>query len=148
MVVKTCVSRGVDRFQLGGSRAIVPFLGVVYHHDPGKVQVTAVATFTRICEFDDYVMTHKPVRELGQDIRTLPTYTIPEAASFLAIPTRTLFEWYAGQKPVLKPSGRSAGVALLSFRDLEESYKVHLLRSKEDYSLQYLRNAMAEARDE
>jgi uncharacterized protein (DUF433 family) len=38
-------------------------------------------------------------------------------------------------------------VALLSFEDLEEAYKVQLLRSKHAKSLQYLRNAMRDARE-
>jgi uncharacterized protein (DUF433 family) len=94
------------------------------------------------------VLRHKPIRQVGQDIRTLPTYTIPEAAVFLAISQRKLFDWYEGQNPVLKPSGYYNKIALLSFRDLEEAYKVHLLRSKERLSLQYLRRAMTHARKE
>jgi hypothetical protein len=31
------------------------------------------------------VLKHKPIRKPGQDIRQLPTYTIPEAAAYLAI---------------------------------------------------------------
>jgi hypothetical protein len=47
----------------------------------------------------------KPIRAKGQDIRTLPTYTIPEAAVFLAVNQRTLFSWYKGDEPILKASG-------------------------------------------
>lgn len=89
---------------------------------------------------------NKPRREPGQEISTLPTYTIPEAASFLAISKSTLFSWYAGRNPVLVPSGVVGDIVLLSFRDLQESYKVHILRSKERFSLQYLRRAMTDAR--
>lgn len=35
-MVRVCFSRGADRFRLGGSLAIVPFLGVVYHCYSGK----------------------------------------------------------------------------------------------------------------
>lgn len=51
---------------------------------------------------------------------------------------------------MLKPSGHYGEIALLSFQDLEEAYKVHLLRSQERkyrLSLQYLREATAEARE-
>jgi uncharacterized protein (DUF433 family) len=94
------------------------------------------------------VFHHKPIREPGQDISTLPTYTLPEAAAFLAISQRTLFSWYSSKNPVLKPSGSVGGMMLLSFRDLQEAYKVHILRSKEHFSLQYLRKAMTQARKE
>jgi uncharacterized protein (DUF433 family) len=95
------------------------------------------------------VLRHKPVRQPNQELSTLPTYTIPEAAEALAIPIRTLFAWYRGEAPVLKPSGCYGEIALLSFQDLEEAYKVHILRTqvrKYRLSLQYLREAMSEAR--
>jgi uncharacterized protein (DUF433 family) len=95
------------------------------------------------------VLRQKPVRRRNQEASTLPTYTIPEAAEALAIPVRTLFAWYRGDKPVLKPSGHYGEIALLSFQDLEEAYKVHMLRSQDRkyrLSLQYLRDAMNEAR--
>ncbi len=78
----------------------------------------------------------------------LPTYTIQEASAFLALSRRTLFDWFSGPNPVLKPALVVNEVALLSFRNLEEAYKVHILRSKHDLSLQYLRKAMTEARNE
>jgi uncharacterized protein (DUF433 family) len=96
------------------------------------------------------VLRHKPVRQPDQELNALPTYTIPEAAQALAIPIRTLFAWYRGDNPVLKPSGQYGDIALLSFWDLEEAYKVHMLRSevrKYRLSLQYLREAMTEARE-
>jgi uncharacterized protein (DUF433 family) len=94
---------------------------------------------------------HKPTLESGQDVRTLPTYTIPEAAEYLAIDAWTLLDWYSKRDPVLKPSGWYGDVqafALLSFENLEEAYKVHLLRTKFGYSMQYLRKALADARRE
>jgi uncharacterized protein (DUF433 family) len=59
----------------------------------------------------------------------------------------TLFAWYAGVRPILKPSGFLGKIALLSFEDLEEVYKIHLLRSKYQKSMQYLRYALPDARD-
>jgi uncharacterized protein (DUF433 family) len=101
----------------------------------------------RIANTGDHVLRNKPVRRPDQEISTLPTYTIPEAAEALAIPVRTLFDWYAGKYPVLRPSGQIGNIVLLSFQDLEEAYKVHILRSRERLSLQYLREAMTEARE-
>ncbi len=97
------------------------------------------------------VFNHKPTREKGQDIRTLPTYTIPEAASYLAIDQWTLWDWYSGAEPLLKPSGYygdAGAIALLSFHDMEEAYKLHLLRTKHAKSMQYLRKALADFRSQ
>jgi len=91
-------------------------------------------------------MTSKPTREKGQDIRTVPTYTIPEAAGFLAVSQRTLFSWYEGDEPILKSSGVYGGIHLLSYRDIEEAYRVHLLRQKSGFSLQFMRRSMRNAR--
>jgi uncharacterized protein (DUF433 family) len=92
------------------------------------------------------VLTHKPVRQPGQDIRTLPTYTIPEAAVFLAIPRRTLASWYEGEEPILKASGRYGLAHLLSYRDIEEAYRLYLLRERFNFSFQFLRRSMRNAR--
>ena len=91
----------------------------------------------------------KPVRGEGQDLRTLPTYTIPEAASFLAMPPRTLQSWYSGKGEIrlLVPSKSVGSVALLSFRDLEEAYKLYLLRSRYGFSFQELTKALNAARE-
>jgi len=104
---------------------------------------------------EEAVYYNKPSRQPRQPLAELPTYTIPEAATFLAINAGTLYSWYSGEYPILRSSGylriaRSSGythIALLSFRDLEEAYKIHLLRFKHRKSLQYLRKAMSDARD-
>ena len=90
---------------------------------------------------------NKPIREPKQALSELPTYTLPEAALFLAMNRGNLYDWYSGERSVLKASGRIGDVLLLSFRDLEEAYKIFLLRSKHRKSLQYLRKAMSDARD-
>ena len=89
----------------------------------------------------------KPTRQPKQPLAELPTYTIPEAAAFLAMTTRRLQDWYTGEHPILRASGSIGSIPLLSFRDLEEAYKVYLLRSKHTKSLQYLRRAFSDARD-
>ena len=106
------------------------------------------ATVTsQLWECNEQVLQHKPVRQPGQDIRTLPTYTIPEAATFLAIPRRTLSSWYAGSEPILKASGSYGLFApLLSYRDIEEAYRVYLLRERFQFSFQFLRRSMRNAR--
>jgi uncharacterized protein (DUF433 family) len=92
------------------------------------------------------VVKNKPVRQPRQDIRTLPTFTIREAAEALAINPRTMFSWYQGKDPLLKASDMSGSVHLLSYRDLEEAYRVHLLRQKHKFSFQFLRQSMRNAR--
>lgn len=92
------------------------------------------------------MLKNKPIRKPGQDIRALPTYTIPEAASFLAINTRTLQSWYEERNPILAASGQYGDIHLLSYADLEEAYRVYLLREKYHYSLQFLRKSMWNAR--
>jgi len=93
------------------------------------------------------VLHQKPTRKPTQPLAEFPTYTIPEAAVFLAMTKRRLQDWYIGESPILKASGSVGHIPLLSFRDLEEAYKVYLLRSKHSKSLQYLRIAMTDARD-
>lgn len=97
-------------------------------------------------ESSENVLRHKPVRQPGQDIRTLPTYTIPEASVFLAIPRRTLASWYEGDEPILKASGQYGLAHLLSYRDIEEAYRIYLLRERFNFSFQFLRRSMRNAR--
>lgn len=104
------------------------------------------ATIQRLSRLDIIVFHKKPVRQPKQALAELPTYTIPEAAVFLGMSERRLQDWYIGENPILKASGHVGNVLLLSFRDLEEAYKVYLLRSKHSKSLQYLRKALSEAR--
>ena len=96
------------------------------------------------------MLSNKPTRKPRQDVRTLPTYTLPEAAAILAINRWTLAEWYDEPNPLLKASGTyldNGNIKLLSFRDLEEVYKVHLLRTVHRKSMQYLQRALVDVRD-
>jgi uncharacterized protein (DUF433 family) len=92
------------------------------------------------------MLKNKPFRQPRQDVRTLATYTIPEAAAFLAINQRTLFSWYEGNHPILKASGYLGAVHLLSYRDLEEAYRIYLLRERFHFPLQFVRRSMLNAR--
>lgn len=99
------------------------------------------------------MLSNKPLRAPRQDLRTLPTYTIPEGAVCLGINRWTLADWYddSSTEPILKPSGtymNNGNIKLLSFRDLEEAYKVYLLRTKYNKSMQYIQRALADARKE
>lgn len=105
----------------------------------GNIRCSSDSEFT--------VFYNKPIRRPTQTLAELPTYTIPEAAVFLAMTKRRLQDWYNGPSPILKASGSIGNIPLLSFRDLEEAYKVYLLRSKHTKSLQYLRLAMSDARE-
>jgi uncharacterized protein (DUF433 family) len=110
-----------------------------------------LATIGRVYECEDEMLRKLPILEKGQDMRTLPTYTIPEAAASLAIDAWTLTSWYTGPDPILKNSGwygPAESIALLSFRDVEEAYKVYLLRHKFRLSMQYLKKALVHAREE
>lgn len=110
-----------------------------------KSQYTRLRRSASIVESS--VFHKKPIRQINQSLVELPTYTLPEAAAFLAMSTGRLQDWYIGRHPILKASGSVGDIPLLSFRDLEEAYKVYLLRSKHDKSLQYLRKAMSDARE-
>jgi hypothetical protein len=72
------------------------------------------------------VLYKKPIRQPKQSLVDLPTYTIPEAATFLAMSTERLYDWYAGALPILVASGHVGNIHLLSFRNPEEAYKVFL----------------------
>ncbi len=93
----------------------------------------------------DEMLKNKPSRRPGQDLRTVPTYTIPEAAQFLAIRPRTLFSWYEGEEHT-KASALFGAIHLLSYRDIEEAYRVYLLRERFRFSLQSLKKSMRNAR--
>ena len=94
------------------------------------------------------MLTRKPVIEIGQELRDLPTYTIPEAAEFLAIPRRTLFYWTEGLNPIINVSDYIGEIALLSFRDLAEVYAIEVLRSFYGFTLPALREFARNARTE
>ncbi len=121
-------------------------LGIVSSGKNGIMQVPDEHV-SGACE--DQMLSNKPTRKPRQDSRNVPTYTLPEAAGILAISRWTLLEWYEGAHPLLKASGTyldKGSIKLLSFRDLEEAYKVHLLRNKHGKSMQYLQRALVDAR--
>ncbi|HME58117.1 MAG TPA: DUF433 domain-containing protein [Terracidiphilus sp.] len=54
--------------------------------------------------------------------------------------------WYEGDEPILKASGQYGLTHLLSFRDIEEAYRVYLLRERFHFSFQAIRRSMRNAR--
>ena len=130
-------------FGLAAHERFIPPVVVVYHAYGGK----DVVIFASRTESAENVLRHRPIRKPGEELYTHPVYIIPEVAEYLAIEPWTLQSWYAEE--ILKPSGwygEQERFPLLSFRDAEEAYKIHLLRTKFDYSLQYLRKALTKAR--
>jgi uncharacterized protein (DUF433 family) len=107
-----------------------------------------VTNFESAWECEEFMHRRKPTRKPGEDLYTFPTFTIPEAGQELGIDGWTLLNWYSKSEPLLHPSGwygEDKAFALLSFRDLEEAYKLHLLRTKFGQSMQYLHKALTEA---
>jgi uncharacterized protein (DUF433 family) len=107
-----------------------------------------IKTFRRIFGYNEAVRVRKPTREVGQDLSDLPTYSISEAASFLAIPPRTMTEWFAVRRGLFTPSGDYGSYSLLSFRDLAEAYMLYVLRHYHHFSLFHMRRVLSELRKE
>jgi uncharacterized protein (DUF433 family) len=93
------------------------------------------------------VFNSKPARRSGDDLRDLPTYTIPEAALSLGMSERTMTYWYS-DNPILKPSAYYGNVALLSFRDLAEAYVLTVLTKFYNFNLKSLRQIVKNAKKE
>jgi uncharacterized protein (DUF433 family) len=94
------------------------------------------------------VLKNKPVLKHGEDPRDLPTYTVPEAALFLAIPDRTMQFWFSDEHGLIKPAGEYGRASLLSFRNLTEAYMLEVLRRVYGFSLRSLRKSLIIAKHE
>ncbi len=97
------------------------------------------------------MLRNKPTRQPTESLYEFASHTIPEAALALGMDPWTLRSWYSKSQPILTPSawyGDESHIALLSFRDIEEAYKLHLLRTKHGLTMQYLERALREARKE
>ena len=105
-------------------------------------------TLPGILGYTDFVIKGKPVLEIGQHLRDLPTYTLPEAALFLGIPRRTMFYWFDSDRNILNPSKYHGRIALLSFSDMVEAYVLALLTKFYDFPLASLRNIVENAKKE
>lgn len=118
-----------------------PFHYAVYHGCAEReiVPMLTRKTFDRIF---GVVIHGKPVRHPDQDLRDLPTYTIPEAAIFLGIPERTLRSWYLGEDRIFNPSAVLGEIPLLSFRDLVDSHIVQIARRLHKVPMPRIRTAV------
>jgi uncharacterized protein (DUF433 family) len=105
-------------------------------------------TFRRIFDYNNRVLRRKPVRSAGQDLRELPTYTIPEAAAFLGLPVRTLRSWYLGTDPIFRPSAKVGGIPLLSFFDLVDAHIVQVARRNHKVPMSRIRDGIRQMRKE
>ena len=113
---------------------------------PLKVHMT-LRTFRRIFGYNELVLKRKPVLNAGEDLRDLPTYTIPEAALSLGIPERTLRSWYFGSNPIFDPPALIGKIPLLSFRDLVDVHIVQMARKYHDVPMSRIKSALETARD-
>jgi uncharacterized protein (DUF433 family) len=94
------------------------------------------------------VLQGKPGLRGGQDRRSLPTYTIPEAARYLGIPERTAEYWFSRENKILQPSAYFGHTALLSFRDLSEAYVLALLTKFYGFPMRTLQRIVESAKKE
>ena len=90
----------------------------------------------------------RPELQPGEDLRDLPTYTIPEAALFLGISPRTVSYWYSPGNDILSPSRRKNGASLLSFRDVAEAYVLAVLTKFYQIPLRSIHQVIANAKRE
>lgn len=86
-------------------------------------------------------MAYRIPRSRGQDLRDYPTYTIPEAATYLGMSRRTLQSWIADD-PIWKVSGAHLAVPLLSFRDVAQAYYVQIVRKHFHLSMRQAREVL------
>ncbi len=88
----------------------------------------------------------------GRDPRLIPTYSIEDVASYLAIPKPTVRSWFCGRsyptsagrrcsRPVIMPDQTQP--TMLSFLNLVEAYVFGSLRRKHDISTDRIRAALA-----
>jgi len=97
--------------------------------------------------FKESDMAYRIPRARGQSLSDYPTYTIPEASLFLAMPERTLRRWVL-DKPLWTIAGASYHVPLLSFRDIAQVYYVELVRSRFGLSVTTARRVLEMSRKE
>lgn len=82
----------------------------------------------------------------GHDKRDLGRYSIPEAATFIAVPARTMRRWFLGEQRFFIPSFHSGTNVLLSFNDVTEAYIVEALRNHWDFGPHSIRKILAQLR--
>src|SRR5260370_26628135 len=101
--------------------------------------------FSRVFQESDEVK--RIPRRSNQSLLDFPTYTIPEAALYLAIPVRTLRYWVL-DRPVWEIAGGDLDTPLLSFRDVAQAYYIDLVRRRFSLSPAKTREVLLEASKE
>jgi uncharacterized protein (DUF433 family)/DNA-binding transcriptional MerR regulator len=86
-------------------------------------------------------------RQPKQSVRDYPTYTIPEAALYLAIPENTLRYWITSH-PLWLVSHVGKSVPILSFHDIAQAYFIDVLRRHYYLSVADTRRILKAARIE
>lgn len=84
-------------------------------------------------------------RTADEALRDYPTYTIPEAAEYLAMPRRTLQSWVY-DKPLWSVSGSRRPIHLLSFKDVAQAYFILFICKYVGISPRKAREILANAR--
>ncbi len=92
-------------------------------------------------------MSQRPNLEPRQDKRDLGRYSIPQAASFIGMPSRTMRNWFLGKSRIFEPSYHRGGSVLLSFNDVTEAYIIEVLRSHYGFSPVRLRHVVDDLRN-
>ena len=103
-------------------------------------------TLTRGVGYNRAVSPQTAHLESGQDKRDLGRYSIPEAASSIAMPQRTMRSWFLGERRIFTPAYRRGDTVLLSFNDVTEAYIIEVLRTHWDFNPKKLRLALDELR--
>jgi uncharacterized protein (DUF433 family) len=83
-------------------------------------------------------------RNLRQQLRDYPIYTIPQAARYIAMPARTLRYWLLDSPRW--SLAQTEGVNLLSFQDLAQSYVLDFIRTHVGLSGSQALSVLTEAR--
>ena len=89
----------------------------------------------------------RPKIAVGQDKRDVGRYSIPEAAGYLAVPSRTMRRWFLGERRLFTPSYHRGDNVLLSFNDVTEAYIIEVLRNHYDFSPIKLRRIVQKLRE-
>jgi uncharacterized protein (DUF433 family) len=87
----------------------------------------------RVFRVEESEMTNRIPRVRGQSLQGYPIYSIPEAASILAMSRRTLQSWVY-DRPYFPVSGSDQPQRLLSFRDLAQFYFLKFVREHANLS--------------
>jgi len=86
-------------------------------------------------------------RTSEQDLRDYPVYTVSEAASYLAMPRRTLYHWLS-DNPLWTAAGADLEVRLLSFKDIAQSHFIEFIRQHAEISTRKAREILRYAQME